>query len=95
MKVGFAYIMASRQNGTIYTDSTNNLVQRAYQHRKGLGEGFTKEHGCKTLVWFEAFDDLAEARLRERQVKKWERQWKLRLIEEVNSKWNDLFESLT
>ena len=84
MKAGFAYIMASQRNGTIYTGSTSNLVQRAYQHRTEMIDGFTKEHGCKLLVWFEAYDDLQEARRRELQIKKWNRTWKLRLIEEVN-----------
>jgi putative endonuclease len=94
MKAGFAYIMASRRNGTIYTGSTSNLVQRAYQHRTGLIEGFTKENGCRLLVWFEAHDDLQAARTRERQIKKWNRTWKLRLIEQVNPGWEDLYESL-
>ena len=94
MKAGFAYIMASQRNGTIYTGSTSNLVQRAGQHRTGLIDGFTKEHGCTLLVWFEAHDDLQEARRRELQIKKWNRIWKLRLIEEVNPEWKDLYESL-
>jgi putative endonuclease len=94
LKAGFAYIMASQRNGTIYTGSTSNLVQRAYQHRQELVDGFTKEHGCKLLVWFEAHDDLQEVRLRERRIKKWDRIWKLRLIEELNPERDDLFESL-
>ena len=94
MKAGFAYIMASQRNGTVYTGSTSNLVQRAYQHRTGLIGGFTKENGCKLLVWFEAHDDLQEARRRERQIKKWNRMWKLRIIEEANPEWKDLYESL-
>ena len=94
MKAGFAYIMASQRNGTIYAGSTRNLVQRACQHRQGLADGFTKEHGCKLLVWFEAHYDLQGARLRERRIKKWDRIWKLRLIEELNPEWDDLFESL-
>ena len=95
MKAGFAYIMASQRNGTIYTGSTSNLIQRAYQHREGMIDGFTREKGCKLLVWFESHDDLQEARRRERQIKKWNRTWKLRLIEEINPGWNDLFESLS
>jgi putative endonuclease len=94
MKAGFAYIMASQRNGTIYTGSTSNLVQRACQHRTGLIDGFTKENGCTLLVWFEAHDDLQEARRRELQIKKWNRIWKLPLIEEVNPEWKDLYESL-
>lgn len=74
MQPGYVYIMASSRNGTIYIGSTADLVQRAWQHRHGLIEGFTKDHGCKLLVWFEAHDDLQEARLRELQLKKWKRQ---------------------
>jgi putative endonuclease len=94
MKAGFVYMMASQRNGTLYTGSTSNLVQRAYQHRNQLIDGFTKEHGCTLLVWFETHDDLQEARKRELQIKKWNRLWKLRLIEEVNPEWKDLYESL-
>ena len=94
MKPGFVYLMASRLNGTLYLGVTSNLVQRAYQHREGLGQGFSKEHGCKLLVWFEAHDDLQDARLRELQIKKWKREWKLRLIERENPDWLDLYPSL-
>ncbi len=94
MKAGYAYMMASQRNGTVYTGSTSNLVQRVHQHRHQLADGFTKEHGCKILVWFEIYDDLQEARLRERRIKEWNRLWKLQLIEQANPEWNDLFESL-
>ena len=67
------------------------LVQRIYQHREGLIEGFTKSHGCTLLVWFEAHEDLQEARKREWQIKKWKRSWKVRLIEEMNPDWRDLW----
>lgn len=73
MKSGFVYIMASRKNGTIYIGSTSNLLQRVYQHRHGLIDEFTRENGCKLLVWFEAYDDLQEARRRELQMKEWKR----------------------
>ena len=94
MKAGFVYMMASRKNGTIYIGSTSNLVQRVYQHRKGLIDGFTKEHGCTRLVWFEAHDDLEEARRRELQMKKWKRPWKIKRIEERNLEWDDLYSTL-
>ena len=94
MKHGFVYIMASRRNGTIYTGSTSNLVQRAWQHRNKVIDGFTHEHECLLLVWFEVHDDLQEARRRERQIKKWNRPWKLRLIEEDNPRWGDLFDRI-
>ena len=71
-----------------------HLVARAYQHRNGLVDGFTREHGCTLLVWFEAHDDLQEARRRESQIKKWKRDWKLKLIESENPDWLDLYPGL-
>jgi putative endonuclease len=94
-KAGFVYIMASRRNGTLYIGVTSDLPGRAYQHRTEMIEGFTKLHGCKTLVWYEAHDTIDAARLRELQMKKWRRLWKLREIETMNPDWNDLFESLS
>jgi putative endonuclease len=86
--------MASRQNGTLYLGVTSNLAVRTYHHRNGLVPGFTKAHGCTILVWFEAHEDIQDARARERQLKKWNRKWKLRLIEELNPTWADLYESI-
>ena len=80
MKGGYVYIMASGRNGTLYIGVTNDLVMRAWQHREGLVPGFTRKHRCKMLVWYQAYDDLQEARLRELQMKKWKRQWKLSTI---------------
>jgi putative endonuclease len=91
---GYVYIMASRRNGTIYIGVTSDLPGRAYQHRNGLIEGFTKKYSCRILVWYEAHDDIQDARSRELQMKKWKRQWKLREIEAMNPGWDDLFESL-
>ncbi|MGH6694529.1 GIY-YIG nuclease family protein [Sphingopyxis sp.] len=91
MKSGAVYIMANRKNGAIYTGSTSKLVQRVYQHREMLIEGFTKTHGCKLLAWFEVHEDLQEARLRELQIKRWKRSWKVRMIEEANPDWRDLW----
>jgi putative endonuclease len=93
-KPGYVYIMASRRNGTINIGVTSDLPGRAYQHRNSLIEGFTRQYGCKILVWYEAHDDIQDARLRELQMKKWKRQWKLREIETMNPDWDDLFESL-
>ena len=84
MKAGYVYIMANRKNGTIYIGVTSNLLARVHQHREGLVPGFTKRYGCKLLVYFEAYDDLQDARLREKQMKEWKRSWKVRLIEENN-----------
>ena len=94
MKAGFVYMMASRKNGTIYAGVTSDLIGRVYQHREGLVPGFTKQYGCKLLVWFEAHDDLQDARLRELQIKEWKRAWKIKLIEERNLEWDDLYPTL-
>ncbi|WP_296716034.1 GIY-YIG nuclease family protein [Erythrobacter sp.] len=91
-KEGFVYIMASRRNGTIYIGVTTDLAKRVWEHREGLIEGFTKKYGCKTLVWFERHDTIEAAITREKQMKEWQRAWKLRRIEEMNPDWNDLFE---
>ena len=86
--------MASKRNGTLYLGATSDLPGRTYQHRNALVDGFTKQHGCTMLVWFEAYDDLQDARLRELQMKKWKRAWKIELIEQENPRWRDLFETL-
>lgn len=93
MKAGYVYIMANRKNGTIYIGVTSDLVKRVWEHRNGVVPGFTKKHGCKVLVWYEAFDDLQEARRRELQMKEWKRAGKIRLIEK-NLDWDDLFPTL-
>lgn len=95
MKAGFVYIMASQRNGTLYIGSTSDLVQRTYQHRNGLVDGFTKDNRCAVLVWYEVHDDLQAARLREVQMKKWKRLWKLRVIEQMNPDWRDLWCEIT
>jgi putative endonuclease len=93
-KAGYVYIMANRKNGTIYTGVTSDLAKRVYEHREGLVVGFTKRYGCKRLVWFEAFDDIQQARQRELQIKEWKRVWKVKRIEETNLDWNDLYPTL-
>ena len=94
MKSGCVYIMASKRNGTIYTGVTSDLAARAYQHRNGLADGFTKQHRCVLLAWYEAHDDLQEARMRELQIKRWKRAWKIELIERDNPQWRDLYDAL-
>lgn len=91
-KPGFVYIMASGRNGTIYIGATSNLAKRVEEHRAGVIDGFTKKHGCKTLVWCEARDSIDGARLRELQMKEWQRAWKLREIEGLNPEWEELYE---
>jgi putative endonuclease len=94
VKPGYVYIMASGRNGTLYTDVTSELAQRAWQHREGLVPGFTRKYNCKLLVWFEAHEDIQDARLREPQLKKWKRQSKLSEIERMNPHWEDLSSTL-
>ncbi|MEM7689758.1 MAG: GIY-YIG nuclease family protein [Pseudomonadota bacterium] len=88
------YIMASQRNRTLYIGITSDLTARIHQHREGAFEGFSKQYGTKTLVWFEPHESIEAAILREKRLKKWNREWKLRLIEEKNSDWHDLAEDL-
>jgi putative endonuclease len=90
MKQYFVYIMASKKNGTLYIGSTSNLPQRVTQHQTGLINGFTKQYGVKTLVYFEEIGDSYAMVTRERQLKKWNRDWKIRLIEDMNPNWEEL-----
>ena len=88
------YILASRRNGTLYTGVTSDLLKRVWQHKEGFVDGFTKDYGVAMLVWFELHESAESAITREKQIKKWNRAWKLRLIEDKNPYWNDLFPSL-
>lgn len=88
------YIMANKQNGTLYTGLTSDLSKRAWQHREGQVEGFTKRYGCKRLVWFEQHATMENAILREKQIKGGNRKAKLALIETGNPMWRDLFEDI-
>ena len=94
MRDYYVYILASDRNGTLYVGVTNDLARRVYEHRNDLIEGFTKRYGVHRLVWFEVHGDINEAILREKRIKKWNRSWKLRLIEEMNPDWIDLTEKL-
>ena len=89
----WVYIPASQRNGTLYVGVTSNLVQRAYQHRNSLLDGFTKLYGCKLLVWFEVHSAMHEAITREKQIKGGSRRKKLALIEGMNPTWRDLYET--
>ena len=94
MKAGYVYIMASGRNGTLYIGATSDLVKRTWEHRNGSVAGFTSKYGCKLLVWYEAHEDLQQARARELQMKKWKRLWKLTEIEQRNPDWQDLYPAL-
>jgi len=86
----WVYIIASQRNGTLYTGHTDNLPERVWQHQNGQKSRFASKYGVKMLVWFEAHPTRDSAKTRERQIKKWERDWKLKLIEETNPQWKDL-----
>ena len=90
----YVYILASDIGGTLYIGVTNDLLRRVHEHRCGAVEGFTKRYGLKRLVYFEQFEGVEQAILREKRLKKWTRAWKVRLIEEKNSDWIDLYPSL-
>jgi len=89
------YMMASRRHGTLYIGVTSDLAYRAWQHREGALEGFTKRYGCKRLVWYEPHDSMVEAIQREKSLKRWPRDWKTNLIERDNPSWDDLYAALT
>ena len=90
----YVYILASRKNGTLYTGVTNNLIKRVYEHKNNLIEGFTKKYHVHDLVYYEEYNDVIEAISREKQIKKWNRQWKIELIENLNPEWKDLYGEL-
>ena len=90
----FVYILASRRNGTLYVGVTNDVMRRTWKHKNVLIEGFTKKYGVHILVWYEAHDDINAAIAREKRLKRWNRAWKIKLIEENNSGWNDLYDRM-
>ena len=87
----FVYLLASKRNGTLYTGVTSDLANRTWQHKSDLIAGFTKRYGVHRLVWFEEFADIYEAIAREKQIKGWNRAWKIRLLEKQNPEWRDLY----
>ena len=91
----WVYILASRRNGTLYIGMTDDLARRSWEHRTDAVPGFTRKYGVKMLVWFEQHETRESALQRERQLKKWNRAWKLHLIERFNSSWKDLADELT
>ncbi|MBA5778821.1 GIY-YIG nuclease family protein [Stappia sp. F7233] len=90
----WVYILASRPYETLYTGITTDLSRRTYEHRNGLIPGFTSRYGVKSLVWYEQHDEIGDGIRREKQIKRWRRQWKFELIEKMNPQWSDLYDSL-
>ena len=87
----YVYLLASKKHGTLYLGVTNDIVRRGYEHRIKAVQGFTKRYAVDKLVWFEIYDDAPAAIAREKELKKWRREWKIRLIEEQNPGWVDLY----
>ena len=90
----YVYILASRKNGTLCTGVTSNLIKRIYEHKEKVFGGFTAEYDVNLLVYYEIHEEISEAILREKRIKKWRRAWKLELIEKENPYWEDLYEQL-
>ena len=94
MKQYYVYILASKRNGTLYIGVTNDIIKRVYEHKNDLVKGFTNKYKVHKLVYFEATENVESAINREKQLKKWNRDWKLELIESVNPDWIDLYDKL-
>ncbi|MBI4599666.1 GIY-YIG nuclease family protein [Candidatus Uhrbacteria bacterium] len=90
----YVYIVASKRNGTLYIGVTNDLARRVWEHKEGLIAGFTKKYHVKLLVYYEEYQDIKDAIAREKALKEWNRIWKLRIIEEQNPEWRDLYDLL-
>ena len=91
----YVYLLASQRNGTLHLGVTSDLARRVYQHKSKTTPGFTSRYSVAKLVWFECYDDPVTAITREKELKKWQRAWKLRLIEETNPQWRDLYDEIT
>jgi len=92
--VYFVYILAGKRNGTLYIGVTGDLVKRVFQHKHNLVEGFSQKYSVHILVYYEIFGNINDAITREKQLKKWNRKWKLNLIEKINPEWKDLYKEL-
>jgi len=93
-KKSYVYILANEKNGTIYIGVTSNLKRRIHEHKEKIVEGFTEKYDVDKLVYYEIHGTIGSAILREKQMKQWNRAWKIKLIEKDNIKWNDLYENL-
>jgi putative endonuclease len=94
-KSSYVYILTNAPYGTLYVGSSTNLVQRIWQHRESVINGFTKQHHLTRLVWYEVHGDIMDAGLREKRIKLWKRDWKINLIQGMNPDWRDLYDEIT
>jgi putative endonuclease len=94
MKEPCVYLLANKRNGTLYLGVTSNLVQRVWQHKNDLVEGFSKRYQIHMLVWYELCPNMESAIAREKAIKEWKRKWKIELIEKTNPQWRDLYEDI-
>ena len=90
----YTYILSSNKNGTLYTGVTTDLIKRVYEHKQEFVSGFTEKYGVNKLVYYEIFDDVINAITREKRIKKWDRAWKVKLIEQNNPEWRDLYQEI-
>lgn len=90
----FVYILASKRNGTLYIGVTNNLLRRVWEHKEKYHNSFTQKYNVNLLVYYESYQDPLLAIVREKQLKKWNRSWKIELIEKANPEWKDLYNTL-
>ncbi|MFA6594538.1 MAG: GIY-YIG nuclease family protein [Candidatus Buchananbacteria bacterium] len=93
-KYSYVYILASQKNGTLYIGVTNNLLKRVWEHKNKFINGFTEKYNVDKLVYYEVFESISEAILKEKQLKNWNRQWKIRIIQEMNPDWKDLYKEM-
>jgi len=92
--MSYVYILASKRNGTLYIGVTNDLVKRIWEHKNNVVEGFTQRYDVHLLVYYEQYENIEQAILREKQMKKWKRYWKIKLINRMNATWEDLYSKI-
>ncbi len=90
-KRSYVYILTNKKDGVLYIGVTSNLQKRIWEHKEGIVKGFSKKYNLKMLVWYEVYDDIVEAIKREKAMKKWNREWKIKRIETMNPNWEDLY----
>lgn len=94
MKKGYVYIITNKPDGTLYIGVTSDLPKRIWEHKNKAVEGFSKKYNLDKLVWYEVFDNVENAIMKEKQMKEWQREWKINRIHEMNPNWNDLYEEI-